>query len=173
MEASRFRALPDQASNGKAFTRMNRASKLGVAVLAFSAAWGCHKKTLPQAPPRVPAAHNPPRRSTTPATQSSTPTVQSAPVTSREPEFRLGQTLTPEEQRAYNAQIDLHIRRATQALGSVGKRPLTVQQNTSVAQIRGFIAQAQQMRNSDVVRAKSLAERADILTQDLLSTLKQ
>jgi len=85
----------------------------------------------------------------------------------------LGQALTPEEQRAYNAQIDQHIQRATQALGSVGKRALTAQQKTSVAQIHGFIAQAQQMRSTDVVRAKSLAERADILTQDLLSTVKR
>ena len=81
--------------------------------------------------------------------------------------------MTPEEQRAYNAQIDQHIQRATQALALVGKRTLTAQQKTSVAQIRGFIAQAQQMRGTDVVRAKSLAERADILTQDLVSTLKQ
>jgi hypothetical protein len=153
---------------------MKRSSKLGAVVLAISAGWGCHKKTLPPAaPPPLPAAHNPPKRpAPTASPQPATPTVQNAPTPSPEPEFRLGQTLTPEEQRAYNAQIDQHIQRATQALGSVGRRALTAQQKTSMAQIRGFIVQAQQMRNTDVVRAKSLAERADILTQDLLSTVK-
>lgn len=157
---------------------MKRSTKLGAAVLAISAGWGCHKKTPVPPPAPVPAAHNPPKRSTTPppltpAPQPSTPTVQSVPAPSPEPQFRLGQTLTPEEQRAYNAQIDQHIQRATQALGSVGTRTLTAQQKASVAQIHGFIAQAQQMRGTDVVRAKSLAERADILTQDLISTLKR
>ncbi len=80
--------------------------------------------------------------------------------------------MTPDEARANNAEIDRRIQHATQALATIGNRPLTADQKSTVTQIRGFIAQAQQMRASDVVRARSLAERADVLTQDLMSTLK-
>lgn len=154
---------------------MKRSTIFGTALLAITACESCHKKTLPPPPAPVPAAHNPPRRSReTPQAPVSAPTVQTAsPPAAQEPEFRLGQTLTPEQQRAYNVEIDQHIQRATQALGKLGNRALTQQQKTAVEQIRGFITQAQQMRRTDAVRAKSLAERADILTQDLVSTLQK
>ena len=80
--------------------------------------------------------------------------------------------MPPEEQRANNVLIDQHLQRATQALVSIGNRKLTNEQQTTVAQIRGFMDQARQMRATDVVRARSLAERADVLTQDLLARLR-
>ncbi len=135
----------------------------------------CHKK-LPPAPPPPP----PP----TPAAASSTvaqpvhqPKKSAPPATNPQPaaaapEFRLGQALTPEEAHANNAEIDRHIQHVTQALTTIGNRQLTADQKSTVSQIRGFIAQAQQMRASDVIRARSLAERADILTQDLMSAVK-
>jgi hypothetical protein len=84
----------------------------------------------------------------------------------------LGQAVSPEESRANNAEIDRFLQRANQVLVSIAGRILTARQKSSVAQIRGFMEQAQQMRSTDVVRARSLAERADILSQDLISILK-
>jgi hypothetical protein len=161
---------------------MRRSGKLAAVALVSLLGSGCHKRTLP-APPPVPTAQAP--ATTPPQTEQTPPSArpQTAPPLSptkpetvqpppQQPEFRLGQALTPEQQRANNALIDRHLQQATQALGSIGNRPLTNEQRSSVAQIRGFIDQARQMRGTDIVRARSLAERADVLAQDLVSRLK-
>jgi hypothetical protein len=157
----------------------------------------CHKKTLPPASTtpavQVPAATQDasqepgvtpkPAAATKPAQTARRPRAnpQPAPPPAQasvaaaappQPEFRLGQALTPEEQRANNASLDQHLRHATQALASIGNRPLTQQQKALVPQIRGFIAQAQQMRNTDLGGAKSLAEKADVLASDLAARLQ-
>jgi hypothetical protein len=159
---------------------MHRSIKIAPVLLAALAVGACHKKTVAPAPPPLPAAQpstaQTPRRARRPPQPTPpAPPAEAAPASPEAapaPEFRLGQALTPEEERAGNAEIDLRLRHATQVLGSIGDRQLTQQQRSSLAQIRGFIAQAQQMRASDVARARSLAVRADILTQDLVSTLK-
>ena len=71
-----------------------------------------------------------------------------------------------------NAEIDRHVQHAAQIVESISNRTLTSEQKSSLAQIRGFMTQAQQMRATDVVRARSLAEMADILSQDLASNVK-
>ena len=155
---------------------MRRSGKVAIVVLVPLLQPACHKRALPP-PPHVPAATTQPaqpenRRTTPPATPTQPappPQPQPAPA---QPEFRLGQTLTPEEQHANNVLVDQHLQRATQALASIGNRPLTNEQKSTVAQIRGFMDQARQMRTTDVLRARSLAERADVLTQDLLGRLK-
>jgi len=156
---------------------MLRSSKIAAVLLVFLAVSACHK-TLPPTPSPPPPPPTPAAASSTAAQPAHRPKL-SAPQTPSPPaaqpavpEFRLGQELTPEEARAYNAEIDRHIQHVTQALTTIGNRTLTADRKSTVTQIRGFIAQAQQMRTSDVVRARSLAERADILTQDLMSNLK-
>lgn len=163
---------------------MRCSGKLATFVLVCSLEPGCHK-TLPP-PPVVPAAQTPPAEQTPttppPATPQTLPRPRTTPPPTApptpeptpppQPEFRLGQALSPEELRTNNALIDEHLRRAARALASIGNRPLTNEQKTSVAQIRGFMEQARQMRGTDVLRARSLAERADVLTQDLVSRLR-
>lgn len=161
---------------------MYRSIKIAPVLLAALAAAACHKKTAAPAPAPLPAAQAPtqtphrPRKAPQPAQQPTQPaeTAPAPPETApaQTPEFRLGQTLTPEEEHAGNAEIDRRLRHANQVLESIGDRQLTPQQKSSLTRIRSFIAQAQQMRSSDVLRARSLAVRADILTQDLVSTLK-
>jgi hypothetical protein len=93
-------------------------------------------------------------------------------VAPAEPVYRLGQVLTPEEVRTHNAEIDRRLQHARHILATVGDRPLSDEEKSTLSQIRGFIAQAQDMRRTDVVGARSLAERADVLATDLLSRIR-
>ena len=156
---------------------MHHTGKLATVALVVLLEAACHKTTPLPSPPQVPAPAQTPspegrRPHTTP-----TPPLQSAPETPvpaqpAQPDFRLGTTLTPQQQRENDRLIDQHIQHANQALTSIGNRQLTSEQKATVAQIRGFIEQAQQMRTTDVLRARSIAERADVLTRDLLTRLK-
>src|SRR6266576_1688456 len=97
---------------------MRRSSKFTAVALVSILEWGCHKKTL-QSPPLLPSSQAP---ATTPNQTEQTPPASrrtTPPVTSpapHQPEFRLGQALTPEELRANNVILDRHLERATQAL---------------------------------------------------------
>ena len=147
----------------------------------------CHKKAplavTPAVPQNAPAETAPATPAQTPAppaaqrrpraTPQTVPASNATPAAATaEPEFKLGRAVTPDQERATNAEIDRHIQHATQILESISNHTLTSEQKSSAAQIRGFISQAQQMRATDVVRARSLAERADILSQDLASNVK-
>lgn len=183
---SRFQELPVQAEEFRR-SRMQRRCKIGLLFLAFSGAVACHRQTpaavtpppVPQAAPTppaaepsapaAPAAQRRPRPAPQPAPPAPVATPASAPA---EPEFKLGRAVDADAERTANVEIDRRIRHAMQILDSISGRSLTAEQRSSLAQIRGFIAQAQQMRSTDVVRARSLAERADILSADLASTLK-
>ena len=150
---------------------MRRSCKLAsVAVVSVFGA-GCHKKTVTATPPVPTQAQQAPAASH-PRTNQPAPQPQPQQAQQPQPEFRLGQALSPEDLRANNALIDRHLQHATQALTLIGNRKLTNDQKSSVAQIRGFIDQSREMRGTDVLRARSLAERADVLAQDLLSRLK-
>jgi hypothetical protein len=84
---------------------------------------------------------------------------------------RLGDILTPEQERQYNTAIDQSLSRAQARLGAIANRQLTRDQQGLVAQIQGFIQEAQTTRKSNLAAAKSLAERADVLAQDLEKSL--
>jgi hypothetical protein len=85
---------------------------------------------------------------------------------------RLGALLTPEQQRDQNVRIDRSLEDAARSLSAVEKRTLSPAQQSAVAQIRGFMAQAEQLRKSDLTGARSLAERAQLLARDLLHSLR-
>lgn len=139
---------------------------------------GCTKKQ-PAAPPPAPAPQSvpaavpeepdiapptPPRR---PAPRPDPPKPAPAPVESP----RLGTLLTPEQQRDQNARIDRSLEDAARSLSAAEKRTLSPQQQAAVAQIRGFMSQAEQLRKTDLTGARSLAERAQLLARDLLISL--
>ncbi len=170
--------------------RLGRKQGCAVIGLATCITSACHRNVAPPPAP-VPAqqqapqqeqptqssttATHPPARKPRPSTptDNATPPPTPAPVPAQpQPEFRLGQALTPEEQRSNSALIDEHIRNANRALGAIGNRALTSQQKATVDQIKGFISQAQQMRSTNLVGARSLAERADVLANNLLQNLK-
>lgn len=85
---------------------------------------------------------------------------------------QLGQMLSPEQQRAFHAEIDRHIADAQRALADLNGRRLTSEQQTYLARIRAFVQQALEARSSDLLRARNLAERASLLAADLSRNLQ-
>ncbi len=120
----------------------------------------------PATPPATPA---PARRPSRPAAPSTPPA--NTPPASQQP-LRLGDMLTPEQQRQYNTAIDQALGRAQANLAAVANRQLTNQQQATLAQVQNFIEQAQTTRRSDLAGAKSLAERADVLARDLAKSVR-
>ena len=104
---------------------------------------------------------------TAPAATTPAP-AQAAPATPP----RLGDILTPDQQREYNAAIDQSLSRAQTSLGSIGNRQLSRDQQTLVDQIRSFMQQALEARKTDLQGAKRLAERADVLAGDLAASFR-
>jgi hypothetical protein len=56
-------------------------------------------------------------------------------------------------------------------LAQILKHNLTADQSQSAARIRTFLAQAEELRRSDLVAAVNLARRAELLARDLLGQL--
>jgi hypothetical protein len=84
----------------------------------------------------------------------------------------LGQILTAQQQQEYNQAIDRSIDRAQRNLAALGGRRLNPEQTLAVERIKTFIQQALEARKADLLRAKSLAERADVLAEDLLRSIQ-
>jgi hypothetical protein len=104
---------------------------------------------------------------TNPAVSAPAPTAPSAPPA---PPPKLGDILTPDEQKQYSASIDQSLSHAQTSLNSIAGRTLNKAQQAEVEQIRNFMQQAQDTRGSDLGGAKSLAERAEVLARDLAAT---
>ncbi len=79
--------------------------------------------------------------------------------------------LSPAEQRDLNQAIDQSIARANRNLASLAAYKLTAAQQETALRVRTFLKQAQAARASDLEAARSLAERADLLSRDLVQGL--
>lgn len=99
-----------------------------------------------------------------------TETTAEAPPTTGVPQ--LAPLLTQQQQQAYNAAVDAAIGRAQANLGRLGNRRLTEEQLATRDRVRAFIQQATEARATDLKVAKSLAERADLLADDLARSLR-
>src|SRR5579862_1172461 len=121
-----------------------------------------------KAPQPAPAAKKPAASpsATSPASNPAPSTPPPAPA----PAPKLGDILTPDAQKQYNASIDQSLSHAQTSLNSIGGRQLNKAQRAEVEQIRNFVQQAQTARASDPAGAKSLAERAEVLARDLAAT---
>ncbi len=127
---------------------------------------------LPAAEPKLPTAEPPqvtppkpppskPSRKAQPKAQApapAPPAAQPSPPPAELPQLR--PVLTAEEQRQLNQLIDARLARARAALA---KAP----DSGTARQVRTFIAQCEEARKTDLLRAASLAERADLLAQQL------
>jgi hypothetical protein len=120
--------------------------------------------TQPQTPPPQATAPQPPPQN--PPVRRPSGGAQPTPAP------RLGDILTPQQERQYNTAIDQSLARAQSSLGSVANRQLTKEQQGVVTQIQGFIQQAQATRKSNLPAARSLAERAEVLARDLAGSLR-
>jgi hypothetical protein len=119
--------------------------------------------------PARPAASPAPAAASTGTTTPAASTPTTAPVT---PAPKLGDILTPDEQKQYSASIDQSLSRAQSSLNSIAGRQLNKDQQAQVEQIRNFMEQARATRSSDAAGAKSLAERAEVLARDLAAVFR-
>jgi hypothetical protein len=122
-------------------------------------------------PQPAPASKKPVRSATAPApTPAPAATTPATPAATPAPAPKLGDILTPDEQRQYSAAIDQSLAHAQTSLNAIGGRQLNKDQQTQVEQVRNFMQQAQSTRASDPAGAKSLAERAEVLARDLAAS---
>jgi hypothetical protein len=75
--------------------------------------------------------------------------------------------LTVDQERQLQVSIERRLDRARQVVRSMVGRQLNQQQAATIQQIQTFIQQSEDERKADLVRANNLAERADVLSQDL------
>ena len=127
---------------------------------------------------KPPEQQPPPKRVTRPSNPApavAPPAVTppaAVPVTPPAEPPRLGDILTPEQERQYNAAIDQSVAHAQASLASLANRQLTKEQEATLSQVQNFIQQARETRQTDLAAAKSLAERAQVLAHDLVESLK-
>jgi type IV secretory pathway VirB10-like protein len=138
-------------------------------------------QTAEQVPPPPPRKKK--RRKNTEEASASTAetTTQQAAVTpSQQPAAQpaqpavpqLTQVLSDDQQRDFRTHIHDSLDSATRNLGAVANRQLTAQQDTMRNQVVSFIKEAQEASKTDLVTARSLAERADLLSRDLRDSLQ-
>ena len=113
------------------------------------------KKRPSPAGPRVPAP------STEPA---------AAPPAAPAPQLR--PMLTTAQRQELERSINERFSRTKGILASIGARSLNGELGDLVRQIRTFMAQAEEARRTDLLRANNLAERAEVLAQDLAKRLR-
>lgn len=76
--------------------------------------------------------------------------------------------LTPERQQALSQEVDRSLSRARRNLAALAGKHLDAAGREAERQVKSFIQQAQTARASDLEASRSLAERADLLSRDLL-----
>lgn len=150
-----------------------------VLILLFAFELACARKQVVLPVPSQPAAQSQPQTTPPPPAQplpapprksvSSVPAASqpSAPVQAPAPAPQLGDIVTPEAQRQYNAAIDQSLARAQASLAAMASRQLSKDQQGLVEQIRNLIREARSARSSDLPGAKSLSHRAEVLAKDL------
>ena len=77
--------------------------------------------------------------------------------------------LSEEQRRAYDSAIDGAFLRANQNIASARAHRLTAKQKELIARAESFIAQARETRKVDPATAQSLAQRAELLTREVLN----
>lgn len=152
------------------------------------------EQPLPQ-PPNLPPQRNPPPQTTEAQTQEPQPPPQEQPArrkrpvpqppvavdtqppeqpieTAPSPTPRLGQMLSPDQQKEYSNAINTSVNRARENLKSLQGHSLRKDQQAVVVQIESFLNQVEEARKYDLVSARSLAERADLLASDLVKAVR-
>ena len=120
--------------------------------------------TVHPSPPSQPARHRPTEQ---PPPQEPPPQQEPAgPVAIPQ----LTQLLTPEQERRYNNEIDESLSRVYRNLEILSGRRLDEEQKTVLSRIQAFVRQTIETRGEDLVTARSLAARADLLARELERT---
>lgn len=85
---------------------------------------------------------------------------------------KLGVILSPEQTRELAKRLEDSVERTKSAVVLIEGKLLTKDQTETLGRIRSFLAQAEQTREEDLAGSVSLAERADLLSRDLLERLR-
>ncbi len=85
---------------------------------------------------------------------------------------QLGTILTAEQRAQYQKTCDESLRKAKNALNAVSGKKLSSSQSESASRVRSFIRQAEELKSRDLTTAAQLAQRADLLAQQLVRSLQ-
>ncbi len=141
----------------------------------------------PTAPPSLPSVKDLPERTpkgrkngakppqqqetTTPAQPAGPvgpPAAETAPAPAPAPLPQLAPMMSDEQRRAYDTAIDASIGHTQQDIARARGRSLSAEQKEIIERAQAFIEQAKQIRAQDPAAAKSLAERAELLSKDVV-----
>lgn len=116
-------------------------------------------------PPPKPAPRARPPASPAPGVPAATTPAPSGP--------QLRPVFTPEQEKELHRQIERSLASAESVLGRLRVPPSDRDRQAAVERVRAFLTQAREARQQgDLNRARSLAERADLLAADLARTTK-
>ncbi len=99
------------------------------------------------------------------------PSVPPEPPPSNPPPM-LVQLLTKSEQDSYTRQIEDSLKRVQDNLRRLAGKRLNGAQRITLERVQAFVKQAEEIKSSDLVTARSLSQRADVLARDLIRTLQ-
>jgi hypothetical protein len=100
------------------------------------------------------------------------PQAQPTPPPPPTPAPQLRPILTASQTQELERTINDQLSRAQGILRSLEGRRLSRSQAASASQIRTFVAQAEEARKTDLMRANNLAERAEVLATDLAQQMR-
>ena len=103
------------------------------------------------------------------------PRVQSPPAAAPQaqaPAPQLRPMLSPEQRQQLDRTVTARLQRSRQAMAVLKTRQLSKEQANVLSQVSTFVQQAEEARSTDLARASNLAERADVLSQDLLNSAR-
>ena len=128
---------------------------------------------IPTPPAPKPVRKKPVKKpATVPGIAQAPPQTVGPPVTDPPPTVKLGEILSDDQKLLLWRICDESLSRAKEALRQLHGLSMSQDQKQSIARIRTFIFQAEQARQKDPQTAKQLAERADLLSRDLVKTVR-
>ena len=130
---------------------------------------------IPAKPPAPKPVKRPPRRAPAPVrAQVPPPPVAEIPATvvAPDPALVLAPILSAAQQEAFNKAIDAAVQKTESDLAALATKQLNPAQRANADRAKSFISQAQQTRATDLVTAKTLADRASVLAQSVVSELR-
>jgi hypothetical protein len=124
---------------------------------------------IPQPQPELPPPSPPSQKRPSPlGPRAPAPAAQPPPA----PAPQLRPMLSSAQRRELERTISERIGRARGVLKSLEGKRLAREQTDIVNQIRTFIEQAEEARRTDLLRANNLAERAEVLANDLANRVR-
>jgi hypothetical protein len=153
-----------------------RGTALVCAAMLLTVTTGCsrRKKQSVQTPPSVaapvPLAPTPPKRPASGAAatpRAPSPRVEIVPIPPTPP---LEPVISPAQRSTWSEEIASSLQKAEQNAAALGSRNLNGSQKRELARIQSFIRQAREAeRVHDFITARTLAQRAYVLSQDLVN----